>query len=82
MQVFWQSTLDLHSCCSGGGRKDWLPGRAKQQQQELPPQEGGRTVDHTEGLLMRRAGQLHLLKQVSAAPGANIIAALSVFTLF
>ena len=40
------------------------------EQQELPPQKGGYTVDRTEGLLMRRVGQLHLLKQVAAAPGA------------
>ncbi len=41
------------------------------QLQELPPQRGDRAVDRTEGLLMRRIGQLQIHKQVAAAPGSE-----------
>ncbi len=62
----WSSTTAAAEAGS-----EWLPGFAKEQQ-ELPPQKGGRSVDRTEGLLTQRIGQLQIHKQVAAAaPGAE-----------
>ena len=68
-EVFWQTTFDLHDAASAGNQEVWWPGYTRNEQ-EMQLVMAGRSVDRTEGLLIRRIGQLETLGRVATDAGA------------
>ena len=68
-EVFWQTTLDLHDAASAGNQEVWWPGYTRSEQ-EMQPVKAGRSADRTEGLLIRRIGQLETPGRVPTDTGA------------
>ncbi len=68
-EVFGQTTFDLHDAASAGNQEAWWPGYTHSEQ-EMQPVEAGRSVDRTEGLLIRRIGQVENLGRVATDTGA------------